>query len=247
MTQIEHLRLAIMTVDRSPPYVHTTLASLFASGEEIHRIAGIELVVGSKEAQYLRCYRHHAGIRIHELTIQEADRIHKWGTGHKFCHNYHRCLSVPLGEAKGLIICEDDVVVRDHFLAHLLATINEMEEQFSLSRYLLALYVPYRLADVPAFRRGRFFASYNAPMFYGTQCMYYPATVVGELRDWMEHKGVNNHTQPGDFVVKDYGKSINAIYGTVASLAQHIGRTTTGLGKFHRSPTFTHPFPKPGA
>jgi hypothetical protein len=237
------LRLVVMTVDRSPQYVHHTLASLFASDRLVHEVAGVSLLVGSSDARYLDGYRHHRRLSIHPVDERESSRIQNWTTGRKFCHNYHRCLSVPLEGARGLCVCEDDVVFRDGFITKLLAAVQEMETEHELSRYLLACYVPYRLADDPALRRGRLFASYHAPTFFGTQCMYYPSTVLGDLAERMLHDGVQRHLQPGDWIVRDFGAEINGIYGTVRSLAQHVGRSTTGLGKFHSAPTFDEPFP----
>jgi hypothetical protein len=237
------IRLVVMTVNRTPAYVHSTLASLLASDPLVRGLPGVDLVVGSPDDGYLDCYRHHRWVRVHPLDPAEWARVRDWPTGRKFCHNYHRCLTTPLAGARGLCVCEDDVVVRDGFVSKLLAVVEEMERGHGLSEYLLACYVPYRLADQPDLRRGRLFASYHPPTFFGTQCMYYPRPVLGALQARVLRDGVERHTQPGDWVVRDYGAEINGIYGTVASLAQHVGRQTTGLGKFHTAPTFDQPFP----
>jgi hypothetical protein len=233
-----------MTVDRTPEYVHGTLASLFASAgaggdggpAEVH------LVVGSADCSYLDRYRHHGRVRIHPLPEAEWDRVGRLSVKRRFCHNYHRCLTLPLDGCRGLCVCEDDVVVRDGFAAKLRAAADEMERAHGLRRYLLAGYAPYDPAADPSLGRGRYYASYYAPGFYGTQCMYYPAAVVGRLADRVLRDGLDGDLA-GDMVVKAVGLELNAIYGTVASLAQHVGRRTTGLGNFHQSPTFDRPFP----
>ena len=244
MLRPEDLRIVISTVARQPEYVHTTLASLFASDPLMHRLCGVGLVVGGDDVSYLGPYGHHAGIDVYPLSHCDASLIRNWPTHRRFCHNYLRCLTLATGEAKGLCVCEDDVVFRDGFVSKLIRTVGEMEDEDGIAKYILACYVPYRLADDPSLRRGRYYASYFAPTFYGTQCVYYPATVLDDVAECMCRDGVENYKHPGDFIVRDYAHSINALYGTVASLVQHIGRVSTGLGRFHSSPTFADPFPE---
>jgi hypothetical protein len=233
----DQLRLAIATVPREPQYIHGTLASLFASDPYVHGIAGLHLFVGAPGQGYLDSYRHHRQIRIEPLSEIDAQRSADWTVHRKACLNHYRCLSLPLGNARGLCVCEDDVVFCDGFVEKLLATVREMEENYGLIRYLLACYVPYRL-DEPGLQRGKRFASYPAHGFYGTQCMYYPRSVVAEVAERMSKEGVESPTQPADMIVKDFGIEIDGVYGTTRSLVQHIGSQTTGLGSFHTSPTF---------
>jgi Mannosyltransferase putative len=233
----DQLRIAIATVPREPQYIHSTLASLFASDPYVHGVAGLHLFVGAPDPAYLDPYRHHRQIRIEPLPESDALRSAGWTVHRKACLNHYRCLSVPLGNARGLCVCEDDVVFCDDFIEKLLAGVREMEEDYGLSRYLLACYVPYRL-DEPALQRGKRFASYPPHGFYGTQCMYYPKSVLAELAERVRKEGVESYTQPVDMIVKDFGIEIDGIYGTTRSLVQHVGRQTTGLGNFHTSPTF---------
>jgi hypothetical protein len=243
MIMAENIQIVIMTVDRSPQYVHTALASLFASGPSIHRVPQITLMVGQVDCNYLAPYGHHRQIQVEPLTALQSQSMAGWRPQQKFCLNYYRCLSLAIGDASGLVVCEDDIVVRDRFLDKLLAAINEIESEHGLRKYLLAAYAAYRLDDDPALRRGKFFSSYYAPSFYGTQCMYYPRSVLPALSQRLYEQGVTNYTQPGDMIVKAFGHEINGIYGTVRSLAQHIGHRSTGLGNFHTSPTFDEEFP----
>jgi hypothetical protein len=231
-----------MTAPRQPEYVHQTLASLFASDPLVQQIPQIDVMLDSADASHLRPDPHLENLKIHKLTRAEAETTSGWGPHRRFCYNYHRCLTLDIGHARGLLICEDDVIFREGFLAKLLAAIDEMEG-CQLRKYLLACYSAYRLNDVPAFRRGRYFCSYYAPSFYGTQCMYYPKPVLGELADRLYQEGVVAHQAPGDMIVKSYGMELNAIYATVCSLAQHVGTVSTGLGNFHESPSFGDPFP----
>lgn len=243
MFKPDDLRLAISTVARTPEYVHTTLASLFASDPLVHRLAGIHLVVDGVDASYLDAYRHHSVIRLHPLAEAEIAST-SWCPHRRFCHNYYRCLSLDLVGAKGICICEDDIVFRDGFVSKLLRTIGEMEDANGIAKYILSCYVPYCLQDEPGSAKCRCYASYNASAFYGTQCVYYPRTVLAEVATSIFHDGVQVYKQPGDFIVRDYAKSIEALYGTIVSLTQHIGRVSTGIGYFHTAPTFNEPFPE---
>jgi len=243
MLKPSDIQLVILTVPRKPEYVHSTLASIFASDPLVHKLPPIQVMVGDGDGGYLDCYRQHSRIDVRPLEEPESKRILGWGPHRRMCHNYHRCLTVPLGRAKGMCVCEDDIVVCDGFISRLLATVEEMEGAHGLRKYLLACYAPYRLGVEPAYRRGRYFASYAAESYYGTQCMYYPAAVLDELADHMRRFGVDEHRAPADMLVKEYGIAINGVYGTVKSIAQHIGRQSTGLGGFHAAPTFGEELP----
>jgi hypothetical protein len=88
-------------------------------------------------------------------------------------------------------------------------------------------------------RCGPYCAKYQAPSFYGTQCMYYPRPVVLELAQFVHEHGVSNYRVEGDMLVREYAIATDGLYGTVRSLVQHIGFISTGLaGFYHRAPTF---------
>lgn len=247
MIQPEDLALFIVTVKRPVEYIHTMIVSLLASDPLVRRLNRIELVIGGSDSTYIDNYRHHQLFRFHPLSASEQASIQPWSTHRKFCLNYHRCLTNGIGSCKnGILICEDDIIFQDRFLSKLLVTIYEMESQFSIKDYLLACYVPHALHHDPSLKRGKYFASYYAPSFYGTQCMYYPQRVLPRLASLIYDYGVAHYTRPGDMIVKMFGEEINGIYGTVRSLAQHIGRHSTGLGYFHTASSFNEPFPDIG-
>ena len=125
----------------------------------------------------------------------------------------------------------------------MLRAVEEMEDEHGLVKYLLACYAPYRLADNPSLKRGRYYVSYFAPGFYGTQCVYYPRCVLPDVSKMVWERGVVAHKKPGDMIVKEYAVAINGLYATIRSIAQHIGSKSTGLGNFHCSPTFDEEFP----
>jgi hypothetical protein len=233
------LRLVVMTVRRSPEYVHVTLASLLLSDPLVHRLRGVHLVVGGAEVEYLNQYRHHYRIEIHQMSQEDAHRTRLWTLRQRFCLNYYRCLTVPPADCRGICICEDDVIFQDGFIDKMLSAVNEMEETHKLTKYLLDLYLPDGLLPEPSFRCGPYCAKYQAPSFYGTQCMYYPRPVVLELAQFVHEHGVSNYRVEGDMLVREYAIATDGLYGTVRSLVQHIGFISTGLaGFYHRAPTF---------
>jgi CheY-like chemotaxis protein len=242
------LRLAVMTIRRSPEYVHTTLASLLLSDPLVHELRGLHLVVGGAEVEYLNHYRQHHRIEIHQMEQEDAQRIRGWTLHQRFCLNYYRCLTVPPADCRGICICEDDVVFQDGFIEKMLAAVNEMEQTHKLTKYLLDLYLPYGLLPEPSFRWGQYCVKYHALSFYGTQCMFYPRPVVLELAKFLHEHGVSHYRLEGDMLIREYAIATDGLYGTVRSLVQHIGFVSSGLaGFFHRAPTFHGGVPSPNS
>ena len=233
------IRLVIMTVNRTPEYIHKTLASLFLSDPLVHELKGIHLVVGGSNVEYLNQYKHHNCITIHSMTSEDTVQISEWIVHRKFCHNYHRCLTIPDNDYRGLCICEDDVMFQDGFVEKMVESVNEIENEHKLDKYLLDLYLPYGFYPDPSFRSGKMCTKYYPKRFYGTQCMYYPQNIVTEIAQVIYEQGVAEYLLPGDLIIGQYATVKNILYGTKRSLVQHAGFHSTGLaGVFHRSPSF---------
>ena len=166
--------------------------------------------------------------------------ISAWGVHRRLNYNFHRLLSIDLGSAPGLCICEDDLEFVPGFVSTLLATIDEIEQ--SLDKYILAVYSPYDLED-PAYARGRLYCAYAAP-FYANQCIYYPRSIIPEVAEFILANGVHTYTEPNDLLVKRIGEARRCLYATRRSLVQHIGSVSTGVGDgLHRSPSFARQGP----
>jgi len=237
--ELHQLVVAVMTVPRDPPYIHQTLASLFASDPLAHELKSVHLVVDASDMAYLANYRHQRALALHPLTSEKEEKTEGWGRHRRFCHNYVRCLSLPIPEEGGICVCEDDVVFRDRFLQRLLATVREMEDEAGLRDYCLALFADADFEANQSFYRGRHYCSYGWS-FHGTQCMYYPRSVALAIRDHIHRLGVENLTKPGDLLIQDlYG---DRMYACPRSLANHIGAVSTGLGGGRGSPSFTRPY-----
>lgn len=235
---VTKLVLAITTVDREPPYVHQTLASLFASDPLVHELPAVHLVVGTKNAEYLRHFRHHPNLRFYVLDDEEHERISKWTPHRRCCHNYVRCLSLPIPAGGGVCVVEDDVIFRHGFLNDLLKAISEMENVGHLRPYALSLFCDRDLEARPSFRQGVYYCRYGLD-FYGTQGMYYPRDTALELRDYVQQHGVDTHEYAVDLLIG--GACKGRMYGCPRSLVDHIGAVSTGLGGMAPSPSFRRP------
>lgn len=231
---VESLTLAIATVDRSPEYIHKTLASLFAADPLVHRLTCVHLMVGTSNASYLDDYRHHAGLSIRPVDSSEHSIVQEWDIRRRYCHNYHRCLSLNVVDGGGICICEDDIVFRDSFLERLIDTVDEIEHA-DIVDYGLALTSAYDFEDDPSLYCGARFCKYGYG-FYGTQCMYFPKGSMCRLREYIFEHGVQTYTQPVDLLIKAlYGERM---YACPRALANHIGSVSTGLGGAASSPSF---------
>jgi hypothetical protein len=226
--------VAILTVDRDPQYVFQTLASMFLAEPALHVMDPIWILVGSDDASHLSCLLHHDRIRVIALSRPEAQRIKLWRIHRKFKHNYHRCLRVPLDGKRGIIVAEDDVVFRDHFVSRCLQAVQEIESD-DLRDYALALFSAYDFHRDPSFYRGQYYCSYGWS-YYGTPCMYYPRKTAEFLAvEFERFLGDDNYDYesdpqvlPGDLLIgRHYG---TRMYASCHALAQHVGATSTGLG-----------------
>ena len=235
----DKIRLVIMTINRSPEYIHKTLASLLLSDPLVHKLRGIHLVVGGANVEYLNQYKHHKIIKIHPMSLEESKHISDWIVRKKFCHNYHRCLTIIAEDYSGLCIFEDDIMFQDRFVEKMMAAVNEMENEHKLDKYLLDLYLPYGFSPDVSFGSGKLCAKYYPQNFYGTQGIYYPRSIVPEIAQLIYNEGVVDYQKPGDMLIAQYAIATNLLYGTKRSLVQHTGFHSTGLATmFHRSPSF---------
>ena len=240
-----HITMAIMTNDRSPQYVYQTLASLFAADPLVQQVARIYLVVDAADASYLGDVTQCSKLTILPMRPEEWKGTQQFSLRQRACHNYYRCLTVPVGESRGLLICEDDVVFRDGFLSKMIDALNEMEHH-RLESFVLAGYAPYDFEAHDALRRGLFYCSYPAAWFYGTQCVFYSRSVLPAVTECVYDFGVAVHEEPYDWLIKRYCDKAQNLYATRRGIAQHTGRVTTGLaGHQHTSPTFSLGWPDP--
>ncbi len=236
MLTLDGLRIAVLTVPRTPCYIHKTLGSIFASGAEIYKVPPCDLIVDTSDINYLEMYQNLAGVKLHYLSAtEEADQKQRYICS-RFCYGYWRCLSLPV--RGGLLVLEDDVIVRDRFLRCLLDSVNEIEDVHGITRYVLAVHSRTDLTQTPCFHRGKYFVAYPAGSFCGTQGMYYPSSIIPELRDFLFQHGVEHYRLPGDLLIREVVEAQQNIYKTAWDLVEHIGDVSTGLGGAPQSGSF---------
>jgi hypothetical protein len=221
---------AITTVSRKGNYIHELLASLPSDLE-------VRLVVGSSDSDYLARYRGNPLIHVLEPSPEEWRRVCDRDIWARATWNHWRSLSSrPTSpDHEGRLIFEDDVVLAKGWQPRLFDTIDKIRTRFG-PEYVLALYCPYKLRPEEPIRQ---YAPYAVEGFYGAQALYYPEALRVKLAEYVAYHGVDLHRLPFDLLIKEYFHNhAIPLLATVPSLAQHIGRITTGLGDFHQAPIF---------
>jgi len=236
------LALVFVTCPRDPPYFAATLASAFLGDERIAKVASITVAVDADDLACVGALRGHGRVRWVPRTAEESARVAGFHVHHRGCHNYWRALTLAPEDARGVLICEDDLVFRDGWLRMLLECLDEMRAA-GLERFILAPYSSYD-HEQPPLRRGRYYSSYVASGFYGTQAMFYPPEEVSALRKLLWTHGVETPEAPYDLLIQRRTVEFQHLYGTRVSLVQHTGERSTGLGDGrHRSPSFHRAWP----
>jgi hypothetical protein len=193
----------------------------------------VHLCVGGPDHLYAQPHANQQ-VAVHPLAADEWEALRPTNICARFNANYRRCLA-HASEA-GLIVLEDDVLVRPDWLRCLRLALDEMQAR-GLRHYVLALYCPKGVARV---HRGTYYQSYVASSFYGTQALYFAPGVAAEIIDHL----ATMPTRTSDLALREWLINHQNLYATIRSLAQHIGYTTTGLaGHMHRAADFHLPWP----
>ena len=215
------MNLNIITVARKGEYLHKTLETLECSDWKYSNIP-IGLLMGSEDEGYVERYRSDSRITI-VPWVGEKPQIHV-----AFVLNYIRALQHnTLGT--GLCVFEDDIAFTKNWLARTLFAIQEMECKSNLSHYILSLYTARDLSG-SSFNRGKWYRSYLANWFFGTQGCYFPKIVQEELAMYLED---NQDRKPGDLLLSEWCYHHQNLYNTSGSIVDHMGAISTGLGGHH--------------
>lgn len=241
--------VAILTVRRPRNYLPQTLASLFASGPEVWRLAPIHLLVGDNDPGHVENFVHHRSVKVHPLAADEWQRIAPWSVHRRLIYNFWRALALPCPAALGRCVCEDDIVVRDGFFSKLRQAVEEAREREG-PRFVLTAYSHYDFAAEPGRRRGRYYCSYNAAVHYGNCCLFISAALLQDLAADFYVRGVEQNEAPADLLLgqlceERWSRGEGGMFQTVASIAQHKGVVSNGTsGAYSHSPTFDRPWPE---
>lgn len=244
--QPEDLALVFLTCPREPAYFSATLASALAGDPLAARVREIAVAV---DAPDLACVgpllAQNGRVRWVPRSAAESARIADYHLHRRACHNYWRALGLAEGEALAALVCEDDLVFRAGWMGMLLECLDEMQGA-GIGDFLLTAYSAGD-HEAGALRRGRFYSSYVAGGFFGTQAMIFPRSEVTPVRELVWEHGVVAAEEPYDLLIKRRAVAKQHLYTTRHSLVQHVGLRSTGLGGGHTSPSFAREWPRAAA
>lgn len=225
------IEFAITTVPRAGAYLRRLIASL---GKGLH----LRLVAGADDVSYLKSFRGRTHIEIITVPKREWKLFKDRRVHHRATWNYWRCLVFGPKEkkARGLTVFEDDVILAKGWLEHLHSAVAELEAQYD-KRFVLALYSAHHFDTGFDFKK--FTLPYPDSIFFGTQAMYFPNESRLGFARFLKVHGVKCDRRPYDLLLREYLRlSATPLAATYPSIAQHVGKVSTGLGRFHQSPQF---------
>jgi hypothetical protein len=216
------------TVEKGEHYIYQMLSSLFMCDPLSHRLAGVDLLIGDGDPNYLWWfYRHTDKIKFHKPPKGLNDGCKK--PHHKLTRNYAHALRFALEtEQKGFLICEDDVVFQDGFWDYALDAINEMRcHKHKQDGNTLTFYSTGHYKGKDSYYRGRYYCSAGGP-FAGLCGIYYDRECLKSLLTFLEK---NEFTQPADLLYRAWSDREWTRYGTPTGLIQHVGGVSAGTSK----------------
>ena len=240
--QPEDIALVFLTCPREQAYFPVTLASALLGDPRAARLREIVVVVDAPDLACVEPLAQHGRVRWVARTVEENERVASFHLHRRACHSYWRALGLAGAGARAVLVCEDDVIFRDGWLAMLLQSLEEMRTR-GLEDFILAAYACYDL-DQSALRRGTYYSSYPARGFYGTPAMLYPEPEREAVRSLIWEHGVACPEEPYDLLIGRRAVERQHLYATRYSLVQHVGMKSTGLGAGGRqSRSFARPWP----
>jgi hypothetical protein len=227
------MRVAISTTDRDPGYVHETLTSMFDNACDVP--LDVRCFVSGADASYLS--RWGDRITVCTTSAKEAKEMARHGKKRRIFHNAMRCL-LDAAPSEALAYFQDDVEFCPDWTLKL-ARMREIAPGYLVKhmrqapdRYVLALYAAYRFKAKPV-------SNYPTQKFYGSQGLFFPEGMVGEIATAMSRAFNQGRCPPDDIWLKEWCLSTDTpILCGVPNLVQHIGSGSTIDSRFHTSPTF---------
>ncbi len=190
--------------------------------------------------------------RVHYMDEESHKNLEGYSVHKFYLVNYFNALHL-VGQ-EGSLLVEDDVRFRPHWDTCLQQSINEISRD--LSSWVLSGYGanPHDCASGAneSLTRGKFYCSYVADTFFGTQAMYYPYAEARKCIKRFEDYGYGTKklpqsavdAPPADLLIREVFCRDQNLYSSIISIVQHVGLHTTGLGGFHHSPTFDLTWPE---
>jgi hypothetical protein len=204
------MTITILTCDRQPSYLSDTVATI-PQDYDIQYVSQGQIV------------RPRAGDLIPVDKKYKQDE-----TRHRDSqYNY----SIALINTKDGLIIEDDVKLSKNFNQYL----DKVKSDIPTPRYAVALYSCYQWTQI---NNNLVIAEYPIDMFYGTQAMLYDLETAARFGRYLMK---NIGKEPYDLALKTYIKEYDpevTLYASKASLVQHTGDISTGLGNGHTAYNF---------
>jgi len=227
------VKLAILTTAREPSYLRQTIASVLASDWP----EDIVVSVDPPSRHALRELEHHTRIRVDVWDAEGWARVADSRVHRKATANYCRCLDIVGRDPEGGIILEDDVVVRDDFYSETRNLRTRARDMRGDDDYAVLL---YSARDPERIHCAGTASVMFAGLFFGTQGMYWTAEAAGRVGPYLFDNGVVPNQSVYDLLINQYGRNHGGFVLVLPeeSVVQHVGRSTTGMGSFHSSPTF---------
>lgn len=236
------LSLSIMTCPRNEDYVIQTLDGLIQSDPALSLLREVVIAVDAETAEHLQRHKINPRFSVALLSAVEAHRVNNVRLHQRACNNFLRSLTLPTRGYRGLIICEDDLIFRPAWISKLCDSLNEMDQD-GLTDFVLSAYSSYD-HEQPSLRRGKFYSSYYAASFYGSQCLFFTASQVKPIASRVWNRGASTFCEPYDILVNEHCTEAQNLYATRFPLVQHVGFKSTGLGGFDKAARFDDPWPK---
>jgi len=165
-------------------------------------------------------------------TVAELKELPGWPVIRRAVWNYWRAME---GEGD-LLLLEDDVRLADGWAAAL----GSARAAVAGRRCVLSLYLPQLPQEPEAVGPGVVLVPHRE--WASTAAVLYPASVRGELRDFLKAECVDVESggKIWDWALRDYMEQAGIETAVmVPNVVQHVGRVSTIGDYMHSSPTFT--------
>lgn len=246
MVTPETTDICILTCPRKPDYIHGTIDSLLASWNALQRFRNIRLIIDSSSKEFLSEFNNHPLFKLHRLSRgEDVEQRANRSIYNRLCYGQHRCLTTDPGNRTGVVVFEDDILLRPLWPVYLYRILHRLEQDHG-DDFVLSLGAAYDLIASPSTHRSGLYLKYPEPTFYGLVGTYYPQRHAAGFAQVLLEEGIHygrDSRKPGDMLLQDYvidrGK---ILYLTPGPLVNHVGVMSTGLGGGGGYPRFQTPW-----
>lgn len=195
---------------RKHHYIQRTLESLFSSNCGDATLS-VNLIMGSEDESHVQEYAAHPAVRIIPWDM-ETSHNRRWNC------TLNKIRALRYGDAERMVVCEDDILFKPHWLSVLAAATATMGDE----EYILSLFTRRTaLERAPAVRGAQFVKQYPTVDLQGSQALFYPTKALrSKVADYL-HKHLT--TASGDNLIGRYARAYADLYATEEPLVENIG------------------------